>query len=82
MVKISFHQTFQKEFTKIKDKAIKEKIIKQLQKIRDDPEIGKPMKYSRKGTRELYIKPYRLSYSYTKEESTIIILELYHKDKQ
>lgn len=82
MVKISFHTTFQKEYTKIKDKTLKEKIIKQLKKIRDNPETGKPMKYSRKGTRELYIKPYRLSYTYIKEEDTIVIQELYHKDEQ
>jgi len=66
MVNAIFHSTFKKIFSKIKDKALKEKIIKQLIKIRDNPEIGKPMKYSRKGTREVYIPPFRLSYSYSK----------------
>ena len=33
-------------------------------------------------SRELYIKPFRLSYSYLKEENKIKILDLYHKDKQ
>jgi len=40
------------------------------------------MKYSRKGTRELYVKPYRISYSYIQHESKIIFLNLYHKDEQ
>ena len=40
------------------------------------------MQYSRKGTRELYIPPFRLSYEYKKDEDKIIILDLYHKDKQ
>jgi len=40
------------------------------------------MRHARKGTRELYIKPYRLSYAYIKEENKIIFLNLYHKDEQ
>ena len=40
------------------------------------------MRYARKGTRELYISPFRLSYLYLKEEDKIIILDLYHKDGQ
>jgi len=40
------------------------------------------MKYIRKGTREVYIPPFRLSYLYIKEENKIVFLDLYHKDKQ
>lgn len=80
MVEVVFDPGFKKDFKKIKTKAIKEKIIKQVSKIKDNPEIGKPMMYTRKGTRELYVSPYRLSYKY--EEDTIFILALYHKDLQ
>jgi mRNA-degrading endonuclease RelE of RelBE toxin-antitoxin system len=38
--------------------------------------------YERKGTRELYIKPYRIAYAYSKEEDKITFLEIYHKDEQ
>jgi len=82
MVKIAFNPNFQRIFEKIKDSAIKEKIIKHIQKVREDPSIGKPMMYARKGTREIYIKPYRLSYAYIKDEDTIVLLEFYHKDEQ
>lgn len=82
MVKVSFHPSFKRLFSKIKDKNLKERIIKQLVKIKENPEIGKPMKYSRKGTRELYIDPFRLSYMYIKKEDKIILLDLYHKDEQ
>jgi len=51
-------------------------------KLKMNPELGKPMRYSRKGTREVYISPFRLSYFYLKEEDKLIILDLYHKDKQ
>lgn len=61
---------------KIKDNLLKEKIAKQIEKIINDPEIGKPMRYSRKGTREVYVSPFRLSYVYVKEENKIILLDL------
>lgn len=63
---------------KIRNNADKEKVKKQIKKILDDPEIGKPMKYVRKGTLEVYIGSFRLSYVYLKEEDKIILLDLYH----
>ena len=80
MVEVIFDPDFKKDFKKIKDRSIKEKIIKQVSKIKDNPEIGKPMRYDRKGTRELYIPPFRLSYKV--EGDTVYILALYHKDLQ
>jgi len=82
MVKSVFHSSFRKTFSKIKDKNLKEKIINQLIKIKETPEIGKPMMYTKKGTREVYISPLRLSYIYSKEEDKMIFLDLYHKDEQ
>lgn len=82
MVIIAFHPDFEKLLSRIKDQTLKEKVIKQLTKIRDNPEIGKPMQYFRKGTREVYIQPFRLSYLYLKNEEKIVILDLYHKDQQ
>ena len=66
----------------IKDNQLKIKIFKQIEKIIKNPEIGKPMMYKRKGTREVRIPPFRLSYAYLKEENKIIFLDLYHKDEQ
>ena len=56
--------------------------MKQIQKIINNPEIGKPMRNVRKGTKELYLKPFRLSYTYLKQEDKIILLDFYHKKKQ
>ena len=67
---------------KVKDGLSKEKIQKQIFRIIENPEIGKPMRYARKGTREVYLPPFRLSYCYIKEEDKIIFLDLYHKNKQ
>ena len=80
MVEVTFDDSFKKDFQRIKDEETKKKIIKQVEKIQENPEIGKPMRYGRKGTRELYISPFRLSYMVEGEK--IYILALYHKDKQ
>lgn len=82
MVEIIFEEKFKNLFSKIKDSFTKEKIIKQIQKIKENPEIGKPMMYNRKGTRELYVSSFRLSYIYDYEKRIAYILDLYHKDEQ
>lgn len=82
MIDVEWVKNFRERFEKIKEKSFKEKIIKQISKIIDNPEIGKPMQYQRKGTREVYIKPYRLSYLFQKQENKIILLDIYHKDNQ
>ena len=98
MVEIRFDKKFTNIFSKIKDELFRTKIMKQVKKISENPEIGKPMRNVRKqkakllitsskrgqskGTRELYIKPFRLSYSYLVKENIIYILDLYHKKKQ
>ena len=82
MVKIDFDERFKRTLSKIKDSSIKERIEKLLIKIRNNPQIGKPMKHNRKGTREVYLPPFRLSYAYNRNNETIIILDLYHKDEQ
>ena len=80
MVKISFSGSFEKSVRKIKDFALKERVKKQIKKIIDSPETGKPMRYCRKGTREVYVPLFRLSYLFV--EGEIVFLELYHKDSQ
>lgn len=82
MVKAIFTPSFKKKFSKIKDKSLKKRIIKQFVRIGKNPEIGKPMRFFRKGTREVYVPPFRLSYVYFKEKEKVIFMDLYHKDKQ
>ena len=81
MVEIRFDKKFTAIFSKF-DNFMKQKIIKQIKKISENPEVGKPMIHDRKGTKELYIKPFRLSYAYLINENKIYILDLYHKKKQ
>lgn len=61
MVSVVFDPLFGKILRKIKDESLKIRVKKQMQKIIENPEIGKPMRFARKGTqRELYVSPFRL----------------------
>lgn len=82
MVKVNFDSNFEKKFLKIKDKLLQIKVYKQIEKITKYPEIGKPMRYFRRDTREVYVQPYRISYAYNKDLDEITFLDLYHKDEQ
>ncbi|MBD3203672.1 type II toxin-antitoxin system mRNA interferase toxin, RelE/StbE family [Candidatus Woesearchaeota archaeon] len=82
MLDIEYKSNFLKKIKKIKDNSLKEQIKKQVEKVIENPKVGKPMRYSRKGTRELYISPYRLAYAYIEQNNKLIFLDVYHKDKQ
>jgi mRNA-degrading endonuclease RelE of RelBE toxin-antitoxin system len=82
MVNVERTPIFERKFKKIKNNSQKEQLKKLINKIIQNPEIGKPMRYGRKGTREIYMKPFRLSYSYVNHENKIYLLDLYHKDEQ
>ncbi len=82
MLNIEYHKDFLKKVSKIIDRAFKAKVIAQVEKIIENPELGKPMRFNRKGTRELYVSPYRIAYAYIHSENRLIFLDLYHKDEQ
>ena len=69
---------FDKALKHIKDRNLKIKIWKQIKKIIENPEIGKPLRYKR-GERSLYIKPFRLLYVIRGDE--IILLKFDHRKK-
>lgn len=81
MPKVQTSDKFERIIDKI-DNALKLQIDKVLDRIIANPEVGKPMRYERKGTRELYIGSYRLVYAFDKTTDTIFFLDFYHKDEQ
>jgi len=76
MVEVVYTEKFEREFKKI-DKSIKEKAIKQIDKILENPDIGKPLKYQLKDERTVYVKPYRIIYSFF--NNTIYFLKFEHR---
>lgn len=80
-MKIKESNSFKRIKSKI-DKSYLERVEKLIRKIIQNPEIGKPMRHNRKGTRETYLGSFRLFYAYSKEENVLTFLEIYHKDEQ
>ena len=70
-MQIIFSDEFRREFKRIKDKATRLKIIKQLKKLSKVPESGKPLKYDLKSYRTIRAAPFRIIYRI--EKDTIII---------
>jgi len=70
-MEIIFSDEFKKEFKKIKDKAMRVKIIKHLKKLAELPESGKPLRYELKSHRSFRITPFRIIYRI--EKNKIII---------
>lgn len=63
MVEVIWTDNFAEVIKKIKDSAVKERVKKQIAKIVNNPDVGKPLRFGLKGERTIYIKPYRLVYS-------------------
>lgn len=80
-LKVKYSTRFCDDYSK-KDNNVKQRVIKQIAKITQNPKIGIPMRNIRKGTREVRIKPFRLSYAFNEDENLIIFLRIYHKDEQ
>jgi mRNA-degrading endonuclease RelE of RelBE toxin-antitoxin system len=64
------------------DRGSLKRVEKIIIKIIKNPEIGKPMRYARKGTREVYLGSFRLSYAYDLSTEILTFLDIYHKDEQ
>jgi len=80
MVEIKFivpTDSFEHDVKKIKDKTLKERLRTQIQKVADNPDCGKPLRYALKGEWSVRIKPYRLIYKV--EGDKLILLRFEHR---
>jgi len=68
---------FERELRKLRDKAIKDRVKKQIEKVLDSPEIGKPLRFALKQERSIYVPPYRLIYAVQGE--TLYLLRFEHR---
>ena len=74
---IIWTQKFEQDFKKIRDRAIQDKLERQLRKIAENPDFGKPLRYGLKGEWSTYIKPFRLIYKV--EGDKLILLRFEHR---
>ncbi len=78
MVEVVWTDKFEKEIKKF-DNSMKGKIIKQIQKIVQNPETGNPLRYNLKSERTVYVWPFRIIYTFDK--NTIYFLRCQHRKK-
>ena len=78
-MEILFSDEFREDYRKIKDKLTRIKVIKQIKKLEQNPEAGKPLSHTLKGYRALRLPPYRIIYRI--ENGRIIINCLEHREK-
>jgi len=74
---IIWTQRFEQEFKKIRDRATQDKLEKQIRKIYENPNFGKPLRYDLNGEWSIYVKPYRLIYKV--EGDKLILLKFEHR---
>ena len=79
-MQVSRTDKFEIEVKKIRDSSLKEKVKKHIEKVVNDPNIGKPLRFQYKGERTVYVKPYRLVYSRGGE--TLTFLRFGHREKE
>ncbi|MGA2789814.1 MAG: type II toxin-antitoxin system RelE/ParE family toxin [Candidatus Bathyarchaeia archaeon] len=80
MVEIKFivpTDKFERDVRRIRDKSLKEKLQKQIDKVADNPNFGKHLRYGLKGEWCIYVKPFRLIYKV--EGDKLILLRFEHR---
>ncbi len=79
--RVAYSSQFEKALTlwKKKDHFLFEKLVKQIEKVTENPAIGKPLRYSLKNRRRLHIDPFVLVYEFYNNELRFIDFD--HHDK-
>ena len=74
-----FTNAFERSVRKIKDASIKERVKDQVKEIVSRPDIGKPLRFQRKGERSVRVPPFRIIYAV--EGNTVYFLDFDKRDK-
>ena len=72
-----YTQKFERDVRKLRDGLMKERLGKQIRRIVEDPEAGKPLRYGLKGEGTVRIPPYRLIYAVHGDR--LILLRFEHR---
>ena len=77
--RIELSEKFKSQLKKLKDEKIRDSIEKTLKDLLEDPNIGKPLRYSFKGFRAIRIEKYRLIYAI--EGDVVKVYAIKHRKK-
>ncbi len=72
-------EEFKHQFKKIKDRKSREILKKHIQKLCENPELGKPLEGTYKGVRSERVGPFRLLYALKGE--TLYLVGFRHRKK-
>jgi mRNA-degrading endonuclease RelE of RelBE toxin-antitoxin system len=61
-MRIAYTHEFRRGIKKVRDKAMQRKARKIVEKIIDNPDIGKPLRYEPAGMRSVRVPPFRILY--------------------
>jgi addiction module RelE/StbE family toxin len=75
---IVYTQKFERDVKKLRDGLLKERLSKQIRKVAENPEAGKPLRYGLKGEWTVRIPPYRLIYAV--QGDRLILLRFEHRE--
>ncbi len=79
-MKVEYSDTAQKQLKKLpKNKQIK--VLKKIEKLKNDPYIGKKLKGEFEGLRSLKVWPYRIIYRYLPQDKLFFINVVQHRQK-
>lgn len=74
-----FTDSFKRAVRKIKDASVKERVKGQVKEILSRPDIGKPLRFQRKGERSVRVPPFRIIYAV--DGNTVYFLDFDKRDK-
>lgn len=77
-MKIVFSDEFNKIYNKIKNEQLRFRLLKVINKLKEQPYFGKPLRYNLKEHRSIRIKPFRVIYRI--ENDSIIIICFDHRN--
>lgn len=72
---------FERKFKRLtkKDGLLKERIIRKLQEVLNNPDIGEPKRHALRGLRSVHIDPFVVAYVIIKD--TVLLINLDHHNK-
>jgi addiction module RelE/StbE family toxin len=77
ITQVIWTKRFERELRKLRDRSLKDRVKDQIEKILDNPETGKPLRFALKGERSVHVPPYRLIYAV--QGKTLYLLRFEHR---
>ncbi|MEW6328897.1 MAG: type II toxin-antitoxin system RelE/ParE family toxin [Candidatus Micrarchaeota archaeon] len=76
---VIFTAGFEKAMRKLKDAGLKERVKRQIEEITEKLEMGKPLRFQKKGERTIRVPPFRIIYACNGD--TLYLLDFDKRDR-